>query len=216
MKKEFVIDAMHEKVSNLLAGGFHVLFYQIEMQKGFDKIDTALVIIDVQNDYFPQGKCELFQSEQALKVTKRLLKHFRERKLPVFYVQHISPEDAAFFLPNTKGVQLHKEIEPLGSEYIIVKHTPNGFHETTLQEKLTSLSIKNLVMCGMMTHMCVDTTVRAAKDLGYLVTLISDACATKDLEWNGRKLPASLINDVYMASLNGRFATVMSSTDYLL
>lgn len=216
MKKEFVIDAMHEKVSNLLAGGFHVLFYQIEMQKGFDKIDTALVIIDVQNDYFPQGKCELFQSEQALKVTKRLLKHFRERKLPVFYVQHISPEDAAFFLPNTKGVQLHKEIEPLGSEYIIVKHTPNGFHETTLQEKLTSLSIKNLVMCGMMTHMCVDTTVRAAKDLGYLVTLISDACATKDLEWNGRKLPASFINDVYMASLNGRFATVMSSTDYLL
>lgn len=216
MKKEFVIDAMHEKVSNLLAGGFHVLFYQIEMQKGFDKIDTALVIIDVQNDYFPQGKCELFQSEQALKVTKRLLEHFRERKLPIFYVQHISPEDAAFFLPNTKGVQLHKEIEPLGSEYIIVKHTPNGFHETTLQEKLTSLSIKNLVMCGMMTHMCVDTTVRAAKDLGYLVTLISDACATKDLEWNGRKLPASLINDVYMASLNGRFATVMSSTDYLL
>ena len=216
MKKEFVIDAMHEKVSNLLAGGFHVLFYQIEMQKGFDKMDTALVIIDVQNDYFPQGKCELFQSEQALKVTKRLLKHFRERKLPVFYVQHISPEDAAFFLPNTKGVQLHKEIEPLGSEYIIVKHTPNGFHETTLQEKLTSLSIKNLVMCGMMTHMCVDTTVRAAKDLGYQVTLISDACATKDLEWNGRKLPASFINDVYMASLNGRFATVMSSTDYLL
>lgn len=216
MKREFVIDAMHEKVSNLLAGGFHVLFYQIEMQKGFDKIDTALVIIDVQNDYFPQGKCELFQSEQALKVTKRLLEHFRERKLPIFYVQHISPEDAAFFLPNTKGVQLHKEIEPLGSEYIIVKHTPNGFHETTLQEKLTSLSIKNLVMCGMMTHMCVDTTVRAAKDLGYLVTLISDACATKDLEWNGRKLPASFINDVYMASLNGRFATVMSSTDYLL
>lgn len=179
-------------------------------------MNTALVIIDIQNDYFPQGKCELFQSEQALKVTKRLLEHFRERKLPIFYVQHISPEGAAFFLPNTKGVQLHKEIEPLGSEYIIVKHTPNGFHETTLQEKLTSLSIKNLVMCGMMTHMCVDTTVRAAKDLGHLVTLISDACATKDLEWNGRKLPASLINDVYMASLNGKFATVMSSTDYLL
>lgn len=64
MKKEFVIDAMHEKVSNLLAGGFHVLFYHIEMQKGFDKMDTALVIIDVQNDYFPQGKCELFNQNR--------------------------------------------------------------------------------------------------------------------------------------------------------
>ena len=177
-------------------------------------MDTALVIIDVQNDYFPQGKCELFQSEQALKVTKRLLKHFRERKLPVFYVQHISPEDAAFFLPNTKGVQLHKEIEPLGSEYIIVKHTPNGFHETTLQEKLTSLSIKNLVMCGMMTHMCIDTTIRAAKDYGYEITLISNGCATKELKWNGVNIPADTVQSIFMASLNQKFANVITSTEF--
>lgn len=142
-------------------------------------MDTALMIIDVQNDYFPQGKCELSQSEQALTATKRLLEHFRAKKLPIFYVQHISPESATFFLPNTKGVQLHKDIKPLCSENVIVKHMPNSFHETTLQEKLTALSIKKLVICGMMTHMCVDTTVRAAKDFGYYVTLISDACATK-------------------------------------
>ena len=152
-------------------------------------MNTALVIIDIQNDYFPHGKCELFQAEQALTVTKKLLKHFRTEKLPIFYVQHISPENATFFLPNTKGVQIHKDIEPLRSENIIVKY-------------------------GMMTHMCVDTSVRAAKELGYYVTLISDACATKDLEWNGRKLPASFINDVYMASLNGKFADVITSADY--
>ncbi|MCR0570875.1 isochorismatase family protein [[Clostridium] innocuum] len=91
---------------------------------------------------------------------------------------------------------------------------PNSFYETALHEKLSSLSIKNLVVCGMMTHMCVDTSVRVAKDFGYNVTLIADACATKDLEWNGRKLPASFINDVYMASLKGKFAEVMTSTDY--
>lgn len=177
-------------------------------------MNTALVIIDIQNDYFPHGKCELFQAERALTVTQKLLKHFRTEKLPIFYVQHISPENATFFLPNTKGVQIHKDIEPSSSENVIVKHMPNSFHETNLHEMLSSLSIKNLVMCGMMTHMCVDTSVRAAKDLGYYVTLIADACTTKDLEWNGRKLPASFINDVYMASLNGKFAEVITSADY--
>lgn len=177
-------------------------------------MNTALVIIDIQNDYFPHGKCELFQAEQALTVTKKLLEHFKTKKLPIFYVQHISPENATFFLPNTKGVQIHKDIEPSSPKNVIVKHMPNSFHETSLHEMLSSLSIKNLVMCGMMTHMCVDTSVRAAKDLGYYVTLIADACATKDLEWNGRKLPASFINDVYMASLNGKFAEVMTSVDY--
>lgn len=177
-------------------------------------MNTALVIIDVQNDYFPHGKCELFQAEQALTITKKLLEHFRIKKLPIFYVQHISLENATFFLPNTKGVQIHKDIELSSPKNVIVKHMPNSFHETSLHEMLSSLSIKNLVMCGMMTHMCVDTSVRAAKDLGYYVTLIADACATKDLEWNGRKLPASFINDVYMASLNGKFAEVMTSVDY--
>lgn len=177
-------------------------------------MNTALIIIDIQNDYFPQGKCELFQAEQALTVTKKLLKHFRAKEFPVFYVQHISPENATFFLPNTRGVQIHKSIEPLTSEHVIVKHMPDSFHETTLHEQLSLLSIKNLVMCGMMTHMCVDTSVRAAKGLGYNVTLIADGCATKDLEWNGRKLPGDLINDVYMASLNGKFAEVMTSGEY--
>lgn len=76
-------------------------------------MDTALIIIDIQNDYFPQGACELFQSEQALKNTNKLLEYFRAEKHPVFFVQHISAEDANFFLPNTYGVELHKDMNPL-------------------------------------------------------------------------------------------------------
>lgn len=75
-------------------------------------MNTALVIIDVQNDYFFQGKCELFQAEQALTVTKKLLEHFRIKKFPIFYVQHISPKNATFFLLNTEGVEIHKDIKP--------------------------------------------------------------------------------------------------------
>lgn len=174
----------------------------------------ALIIIDVQNDYFPNGNCRLYESELALNTIKGLLNYFRTKGLPVFYIQHMSGVHADFFVPNTNGVQINKDIEPRKTETIIVKHYPNSFYETTLQESLKALSISKLVVCGMMTHMCVDTTVRAARDYDYQVTLISDACATKDLKWNGQSLSAQIVNDVYMASLNGRFATVISSKDY--
>lgn len=174
----------------------------------------ALLIIDVQNDYFPDGKCELYQPELALDVIIGLLKHFRENNLPVYYIQHISAMGAAFFVPDTDGANIHEDIKPLDTEKVIVKHYPNSFFETNLQTELQRDSITDLVICGMMTHMCIDTTVRAAKDYGYSTTLISDACAAKDLEWDGRKLPARTVQDVYMASMNQKFANVIASKEY--
>lgn len=75
--------------------------------------------------------------------------------------------------------------------------------------------VTELVICGMMTHMCIDTTIRAAKDYGYELTLISDGCATKELEWNGDYIPADTVQSIFMASLNQKFANVITSTDYL-
>lgn len=174
----------------------------------------ALLIIDVQNDYFPHGKCELYKSEIALNAIKDLLNHFREKNLPVFYVQHISNEHAAFFVPKTDGVSIHKDIAPLKAEKVIVKHYPNSFYETSLQSELTKFSVTDLVICGMMTHMCIDTTVRAAKDYGYKITLISDACATKDLEWNGVNIPAEIVQNTFMASLNQKFACITTIAEF--
>lgn len=70
----------------------------------------ALLIIDVQNDYFPNGKCELYEANTALSVIKVLLRHFRKYGLPVYFIQHISSQGAAFFEPDTEGVKIHKEI----------------------------------------------------------------------------------------------------------
>lgn len=175
----------------------------------------ALLIIDVQNDYFQNGKCELYQPEIALQAIKRLLKYFRERKLQIYYIQHISPENAAFFVPKTEGVNIHEDIKPLDTEKVIKKHYPNSFLETELQAELKKASVKELVVCGMMTHMCVDTTVRAAKGLGYQVTLISNACAAKSLEWNGKELPADIVQNVFMASMDKKFANVMTDKEFL-
>lgn len=175
----------------------------------------ALLIIDVQNDYFPNGKFELYQPEAALSVIQQLVTNFREHNLPVYYIKHVGTKDASFFVPDTNGVNIHDAIKPLASEKVIEKHFPNSFFETTLQEELKKDSVTDLVVCGMMTHMCVDTTVRAARDLGYSVTLISDACTTRDLEWNHTTIPATVVQNVYMASLHTKFANVISGSEYL-
>jgi nicotinamidase-related amidase len=90
----------------------------------------------------------------------------------VFHVRHLSTRPGStFFLPGTKGQEIHAAVAPLGNEAIVEKNFPNSFRATKLEEGLKSLGVKNLVVAGMMTHMCVDATVRHAADLGYRITL---------------------------------------------
>ncbi len=177
---------------------------------------TGLVLIDIQKDYFKGGKCELFQPEAAAKQAKRLLTYFRENNLPVFHVQHISQRsDAGFFIPGTEGVKIFDDVLPIGDEPIIIKHFPDSFFQTNLKELLDSHSVNQLVVCGMMTHMCIDTTVRAAKNFGYQVTLIEDACTTKDLSWKDSIIQAPVVQNTFMTSLNGRFASILSAAQWI-
>ncbi len=175
---------------------------------------TALLIIDVQNFYFPNGSCELCQPTPTLYEVKKLLDYFRKQELPVYFIQHIwdlksYPEGLS------EEEAIHKDISPLGGEKVFLKERPNSFSNKDLQPELEKNQIDKLVICGMMTHMCVDTTVRAAKDVGYDITIISDACATKALEWKGRMLPADVVQDVYMASLENVFAEILTCEEYL-
>lgn len=177
---------------------------------------SALIIIDIQNDYFPGGNCELHNPGKALLHAGQVLAEFRTRGLPVHFIQHVSLEpDAAFFLPDTKGVELHRSLAPRADETIFVKHYPNAFLQTGLSDELLRKGIHHLVICGMMSHICIDTTVRAAQNYGFSVTLLEDACATKNLVWNGAAIPAETVHDVFMASLNGTFASVVKTADFL-
>lgn len=172
--------------------------------------DTALLIIDIQNFYFPGGKIPLTGPEEAARNASRLLAAFRGKGWPVIHVQHL-PANVAVYKAGETGdaYAIHPAVAPAAGEPVVGKHFANSFRDTDLAERLNALGIKKVVVCGMQTHMCVEAAVRAAVDLGYTVTLAADACTTRPLAINGRELPAETIHAAVLAILNGSYANVV-------
>ncbi|KYQ93849.1 isochorismatase hydrolase [Tieghemostelium lacteum] len=178
--------------------------------------DTALIIIDVQMDYFPGGKWQLKDTDKALANVKKVLQKFRDASIPVIHIQHLAPESFPFFNRGTKGADIHPEVKPLATEPVIEKEHANSFKDTTLLETLKAKGIKNLVITGMMTHNCVDSTTRAAVDLGYQCTLLGDATSSRDLQLqDGTVVPADQVKSSFLAALGWAFAKLVNTDDYL-
>ncbi|NNP73286.1 isochorismatase [Acinetobacter defluvii] len=176
---------------------------------------TALLVIDVQNDYFPDGKMALFQPEKALTNISILEKEFHLSNAPIIYIQHIFAETPApFFEKNTEGVKLHPNLAVQDHSFIVEKAFPNSFFQTDLQTLLSRLGIQKLVITGMMTHMCVDATTRAAAELGYQSIVISDATATRDLSYVSQTVQAIDVQTAFLSAFQ-MFAQVHSTAFYL-
>ena len=177
---------------------------------------TGLLLVDLQNDYFPGGKMELTGILQASEKARSLLDHFRKGNLPIYHVQHVSIHSgAAFFLPHTEGGKIYAALEPSAGEKVFQKHFPNSFRETPLLETLRKQDVDALVIAGAMSHMCVDATVRAASDLGFSCTVVEDACATRDLEFRGSLVPAAQVHRAFMAALQAAYAKIMTAQEFL-
>jgi nicotinamidase-related amidase len=172
---------------------------------------TALLLIDIQNDYFPDGKMELVNPLEAAKKAYMLLQCFREHSGHHIHIQHVSLKpDAAFFVKGTSGTDIHDSVAHFEGEPIVYKHYPNSFRETNLLEILKEWGIERAVICGMMTHMCVDATARAAADFGFQVMIAEDACATRDLKYGETTIPAEHVHKAFLAALKS-YGQVMSS-----
>lgn len=177
-------------------------------------MSIALILIDIQNDYFPGGAMEVVGAAAAADQAAKLLAAFRHKALPVVHIQHIAARPGAtFFLPDTVGSEIHKSVRPNQGEPVFQKHFPNSFRETPLLNYLRKEDISRLAIVGMMTHMCIDTTTRAAADLGFSCSLAHDACATRALSFNGVQVSAENVQASYLAALNGLFAKVLSAND---
>ncbi|MEW6403062.1 MAG: cysteine hydrolase family protein [Chloroflexota bacterium] len=178
-------------------------------------MNTALLIIDIQKDYFPGGKMELVEPLEAAKRAYMILQCFREHGGHHVHIQHVSKKpDATFFIPGDSGTDIHDSVAHFEGEPIVYKHFPNSFRETNLLEMLKGWEIERVVITGMMTHMCVDATARAAADSGYQVWIAEDACATRDLKYGDTTIPAEHVHKAFLAALKS-YGQVMKSEEVI-
>lgn len=177
---------------------------------------NALLVIDIQNDYFPGGRMELVRPLEAAKKAFELLQCFREHRQYHVHVQHVSTRTGAtFFLPGDRGADIHDAVAHFEGEPLVLKHYPNAFRETNLLELLRTQAIERVIITGMMTHMCVDATARAAADLGFQVIIADDACATRDLQYGETTIPAEHVHKAFLAALRS-YGEVMSSEQVIV
>lgn len=165
---------------------------------------SALLLIDIQDFYFPGGKSALVEPEAAAGKAALVLEKFRKDNRLVIHVRHNSEP----------GGIINDAVKPLAGEKIITKNDVNSFKGTDLLDFLKSNNVDTLVICGMQTHMCVEAATRAASDLGFKCILIQDACATKDLKFGDRIIKASDVHYSTLATLRS-YAVVESTEDYL-
>ena len=178
-------------------------------------MNTALLVIDIQKDYFPGGKFPLVNPLEAAKRAYMLLQCFREHGGYHVHIQHISLKpDATFFIKGDSGSDIHDAVAHFEGEPIVYKHQPNSFLNTDLLDLLKGWEVERVVITGMMTHMCVDATARAASDLGFQVVVAEDACATRDLKYGDTVIPAEHVHKAFLAALKS-YGKVMKSEEVL-
>jgi nicotinamidase-related amidase len=176
----------------------------------------TLLIIDIQRDYFPGGAYPLVEPEAAAEAARSVLDSFRAAGDPVIHMKHVwDAPDAEFMRPGTEGIEIHPAVEPADGELMLEKASPNSFVDTQLEEELRERGTEGLVVAGMMSSMCVDATVRAAADLGFSPTVVHDACAAPDLEFNGVDVPGAGVHAAFMAALADSYAEVTSAAELL-
>ncbi len=155
-------------------------------------MNRALVIIDMQNDYFPGGKMELVGIQAAAAKVGRLLANFVPKGSRSFTFSICRPDlERPSSCRIRRGWKFMPRLHRWNGEPVIRKQFPNSFRETSLLSELQNRDIKELVICGAMSHMCIDTTVRAGFDLGLSWIVVADACATRDLSYGNQVITAA-------------------------
>jgi nicotinamidase-related amidase len=175
----------------------------------------ALLLIDLQNDYFPGGAYELDRIAEASAKSAEMLDQFRSKAWPLIHIRHeFASPDAPFFRPGSDGAKIHDSVAPLPGEKIVTKQQVNSFQGTDLDAQFKSLGVEDLVIVGAMSHMCIEGATRAAADLGYRVEVIHDACATRDQEFDGRRVAAADVHATSMSALGFAYAKVLALREW--
>jgi nicotinamidase-related amidase len=177
--------------------------------------ESALIMIDCQNTY-RKGLMQLSGVEVAILEARRLLARARELKIPVIHIQHDAGVGSPYDVSAEIGA-ICDEVAPIAGEPVITKNYPNSFVATDLDQQLKGLGIKNIVLAGFMTHMCINSTAHGGFNLGYAVTVVASATATRPLQSaNGKVLSAQEVQDGAIASTRDLYAAIADSVDDLI
>ncbi|MEE8436433.1 MAG: cysteine hydrolase family protein [bacterium] len=172
----------------------------------------ALIVIDVQNEYFPGGVWALPDAEKALPNILRLIGRAREAGEPVVFIQHVAPESSPVFAKGSSGAELHPEMPIAEGDKTLQKAHPSAFQDTGLNDWLQQAGMESLDVCGFMTQLCCDTTTRAAYEKGYKVRLFSDACAAREVSFNDAVIPHDVVHNTHLGTI-ARFAEVLPTDE---
>lgn len=176
----------------------------------------ALIVVDLQNEYTATGKLPLEKLDGAVANAGRVIAAARDRHEPIIHIRHETPgADDAPFASGSDGTHIIPAVAPAGGETVLTKHYPNAFRDTGLEALLDEAGVKDVVIVGAMSHMCIDATARAAFDHGYGVTVVDDACATRALAFGDVDVPAAQVHAAFMAALAFAYAKVVSAADLL-
>jgi nicotinamidase-related amidase len=175
----------------------------------------AVLVVDIQNEYFSAGKMPLVRIEEATANAARIIALARDKGDLVVHIRHELPVGAPIFTPGTDGVEFHSSVVPAKGETVVIKNFPNSFRNTNLKDILDAKEIEEVVIIGAMSHMCIDATARAAVDMGYKTTTIHDACATRDLEFGGVVVPAAQVHAAIMAALTVAYGSVVDTNSFI-
>ena len=174
----------------------------------------ALVLIDVQKGFLNSEYWGKRNNPDFEEIAKNLLETYRDLKLPVIHVQHISVEKLSPLRPGQEEVEFIPGFEPQPGERVFKKSVNSAFIGTDLEVYLKSQDIKTLVMVGFTSDHCVSTSARMASNLGFTVIIIDDCTVTFDRQRLGSLYPAELVHNVSLASLNGEFASILSAAEF--
>ena len=166
--------------------------------------EKALLLIDIQEFYFAEGKNRLKNPEEAAEKAGLLLKKSREEGIEIIHIKHKSKSLS----------EINKRVQPLETEKVFEKTEVSCFNGTELQSYLKSKNVKEIIICGMMTHMCVEAATRAGYDLGYKITLVSDACTTRNLKYGKEVIKAKDVHNSTLATLRA-YAKIIDTETFL-
>lgn len=180
------------------------------------KNNTALLLIDVQRGFDETsfwGRAR--NNPDAEQKMEKLLACWRKYQLPVIHIKHDSVNPASPLRPDQEGNQIRAEVAPQAGEKVYGKRVNSAFIGTDLEAYLRKEGINSLVLCGMTTDHCVSTTARMGANLGIEVTVVEDATATFDRDFQDKHFRAEDIHQYHLLSLQNEFAEIVSSDQLL-